>query len=94
MRFFEGVGGGEWRAGEVCHFGELAVELAVGLRTGEAGEFEGFVACAGDLIEKLTDLGERVANGVAEGALKALAEGFPVGVVAEHEVVHPAVALG
>ena len=61
---------------------------------GEAGELQSFFAGTGELVEKAADLVESVADCVGEGALEVGAEGVPVGVVAENEGLHPAVALG
>ena len=83
----------------ICEIGREIGELGEGLKAiggallaGEAGEGEGFVAGAGDLVEELAEIGERLLDGSREGAFEALAEGIPVLLAFEDEVVHPAVA--
>jgi hypothetical protein len=78
--------------GEIGELGEGLEEGVCALLAGEAGEGEGFVACAGDLIEELAELEEGLVDGFGEGAFEAFAEGVPILFALKDEAVHPAVA--
>ena len=72
--FFERIAAGERGRGEFDQFSQVAKELAAGLLAGEARQCQGFLACAGNQVEKLFEGGEGFADGIREWALQPLAQ--------------------
>ena len=68
------------------------MELAAGLRAGEAGQLQGLFAGLRDLAEELAERCERFTDRIRKGTFQPLAERIPVRLAHEEEVVHPAVA--
>ena len=91
FKSFLGVERGAWKLGQLSEFAEL---LAAQLRASKSSQLQCLFACAGDLVEKLADLGESAADGVGEGTFEVAAQGLPVGVAAEDKGLHPVVAPG